>query len=173
MTEDQDATSDHLWTMTPNPTIDAMFRSMQTNHLQLSAIADQKASILVGAATVSMGLIAPLANDPALPLIMMALTAGLAGGAGVLALLPRLRRSGENVTPNILFFGTHSKLTSAEFHQEMADMVKSDAGLYAYLTEDLHQMGYVLARKYRLINVAYGILLVGLLVTAITFAIGL
>ncbi|RZV48769.1 MAG: hypothetical protein EX269_00300 [Acidimicrobiales bacterium] len=145
---------------------------MQTNHLQLSAIADQKASILVGAAIVSMGLIAPLASDPELPLVVMALTVGLSGGAGVLALLPRLRPSSEHVTPNILFFGAHSKLTSAEFQREMAAIVSSDAGIYEYLTEDLHQMGNVLARKYRLINVAYGVLLVGLIVTAITFAAG-
>lgn len=164
---------EELWTMVPTPTIDAMFRSMQTNHLQLSAIADQKASILVGAATVSMGLIAPLANDPELPLIMMALTAGLAGGAGVLALLPRLRPATEHTAPNMLFFGTHSKLTSEQFHQEMATIVGSNAGIYRHLTEDLHQMGNVLARKYRLINLAYSILLVGLIVTAITFAIGL
>jgi len=169
----EDSVGEDLWTMTPNPTIDAMFRSLQTNHLQLSAIADQKASILVGAATVSMGLIAPLAEEAGLPLIMMALTAGLSGGAGVLALLPRLRPTSEQVMPNMLFFGTHSRLTSDEFHREMAAIVGSGAGIYGYLTEDLHQMGNVLARKFRLINVAYSVLLVGLVITAITFAIGL
>lgn len=167
------SSEEDLWTMAPTPTIDAMFRSMQTNHLQLSAIADQKASILVGASTVSMGLIAPLADDPDLPLIMMALTAGLSAGAGVLALLPRLRPTSEHVMPNMLFFGTHSQLTSDEFHREMAAIVGSGAGVYRYLTEDLHQMGNVLARKFRFINVAYGILLVGLVITAITFAIDL
>lgn len=46
--------------VTPGDSADYLLRSLQTNHIQLSAIADQKASILVGATMVLLGVVAPL-----------------------------------------------------------------------------------------------------------------
>lgn len=145
-------------------------RTLQANHLQLSAIADQKASILVGATMVVLGVVAPLqADELRVTLVLLVITAALAGGAAVLSLLPRFRSTA--VRPNVLFFGVHSRLDSDQFHAELAGLVAEDGRVYAAIAEDVHQMGKVLVRKFRLINVAYGILLVGLISTAVAYVI--
>ncbi len=158
--------------VTPGDSADYLLRSLQTNHIQLSAIADQKASILVGATMVSLGVVAPLdPSDTSVALVILAVTAALAGGAGVLALLPRVKTTSERRNP--LFFGVHSNLTSEEFHDAMAEILADKERIYDAIVEDVHQMGHVLSRKFRLINIAYAILIVGLATTLLGYLIDL
>ena len=150
---------------------DYLLRSLQSNHLSLSAIADQKASILVGATMVVLGVVAPIdPDDTSAALIILAVTAGLAGGTGVMALIPRVRTTGAR--RNVLFFGVHSTLSSDEFHRSMHDILSDPATIHEAIVEDVHQMGQVLSRKFRLINLAYAVLLVGLAATTVAYLLG-
>ena len=104
-------------------------------------------------------------------LIVLAVTAGLAGGAGIMSLIPRVRTGA--MRPNLLFFGVHSTLSSEEFHRRMGEVLADTAAVHDAIVEDVHQMGQVLSTKFRLINVAYAILLAGLTATTITYLLGL
>lgn len=149
---------------------DHLLRSLQSNHLQLSAIADQKASILVGATMVVLGVLAPIDPDDTSPaLIILAATAALAGSAAVLALLPRVRTTATR--RNVLFFGFHSRLSSEAFHQEMDEVLRDDERIYDAIVEDVYQIGQVLTRKYRFVNLAYAILVVGLVATLLAYLV--
>lgn len=151
---------------------DYLLRSLQSNQLSLSAIADQKASILVGATMVVLGVVAPIDADDntSAALIILAVTAGLAGAAAVAALIPRVRT--RSPRRNVLFFGVHSTLSSEEFHRAMGRILSDAASIHEAIVEDVHQMGLVLSTKFRFINLAYAILLVGLSATTIAYLIG-
>jgi hypothetical protein len=151
-----------------------LVRTAQQSHLQLSAMADQKASILMGATfvifTITVG--QARAGHAPLPLLILGTAAFFAAVCAVLTIIPATgarRTEGEG---NILFFGTFTQLDEAEFISRVLSKLHRDEELYRTMLHDLYQNGVVLQRKkYRLLGYAYRIFLAGLTVSFATFLV--
>ncbi|MDB5671424.1 MAG: hypothetical protein JWO25_2383 [Alphaproteobacteria bacterium] len=150
-----------------------LVRTVQQGHLQLSAMADQKASILMGATfvifTITIGQ-ARGGNAP-VPLLILGASAFFAAVFAVLAIIPAVRYRGLG-TDNLLFFGAFTQLDEAEFIRRLSASLHSDEDIYAAMLRDLYQNGTVLQRKkYRLLGYAYRIFLAGLTASFLAFLV--
>jgi hypothetical protein len=152
-----------------------MMRTVQLAQLQLSAMADAKASLLMGATFVIFTITIGQARHgtPPLPLLILGGAAFLAAICAVFAVLPRVggrkRRKG---APNILFFGTFTQMGEDEFIEALLARLESDDSIYRTMARDIYQAGLVLQeRKYRMLAWAYRVFLAGLVASFTAFVI--
>ena len=149
-----------------------LIRTTQTIHVSLSQMADQKASILMGATfvifTITIGQSRGGQMAP-LPLLVLGGFAFFAAVLAVLAILPATR-SRAVPTQNPLFFGSFTRLSEEDYVEQMLDLVATDESICRAMAHDIYQNGMVLERKkYRLLGYAYRVFLVGLTASLITF----
>lgn len=148
-------------------------RTTQQIHVQLSAMADQKANMLLAATfvifTITIG--QSRGANPPIPLMILGATAFFAAVFAILAVLPVTRyRPGARI--NLLFFGSFSQLPEDEYLDRMTEELLTDERAYRMMARDIYQNGVVLARKkYRLLGYAYRIFLGGLTLSFIAFII--
>jgi hypothetical protein len=148
-----------------------LVRTVQQIHVQLSAMADQKASILMGATfvifTITIG--QAKGGQAPLPLLILGAAAFFSAAFAVLAILPATHTSGAQ---NLLFFGSFTQIDEADYIERVLDALGSDETVYRTMLHDLYQNGMVLARKkYRLLGYAYRIFLVGLTASFAVFLV--
>lgn len=155
-------------TLSPNAA--HLVRTAQQINLTLSQMADQKASILMGATfvvfTISVGQAGQAGVSYAI--LVLAVSAFLSAMLAVFAILPSIGGSAQ-ANPNILFFGTFSAMTEEEFANAVLDGMYDDEATYRLMLRDIYQNGQVLYRKkYRYLGLAYRVFLVGLVLTVAT-----
>ena len=183
----------------PKRGIETMFRTMYSNHMKLSDMADKKASMMISLNAVLMSLIityfgAKLGSKTAAltdmgvirnPIIAvpMGILLATALGSVITAILCAqpdvtsfkwLKRSPQIATNrrvNLLFFGNFSKLSLDDFQSGMTEIMSQRDALYTNMVTDIYYLGDVLTRKYRLLRLSYTIFMVGLILTALSFGI--
>ena len=183
----------------PKRGIETMFRTMYSNHMKLSDMADKKASMMIqlnavlmsviitylGAKMGKAGTLGPvLTNNPVLgiPVSILLVTALGSVVTAILSAQPDvtsfawLKKSPEIATNrrvNLLFFGQFTKLNLDNFQGGMRELMRQKDMLYTNMVTDIYYLGEVLTRKYRLLRTSYTIFMVGLILTALSFGIAL
>lgn len=152
-----------------------LMRTTQLAQLQLSAMADTKASMLMGAAFVIFTItIGQARNGGApIPLLILGGAAFFSAIFAVLAVLPMTKkRKASGGERNILFFGVFSQMGEEEFIDEITARLHSDDSVYRTMARDIHQAGSVLQnKKYRMLAYAYRIFLAGLVASCVSYII--
>lgn len=164
--------------------IQTMFRTTSNNHFELSALADGKANIMisVNAIIISVVLTVLLVRLPfypqyIIPTIILILVCLSAMIFAILATRPSVnsgRFSEEDIRKkqaNLLFFGNFHKMKLEEYEWGMNEMLKDREYLYNSMIKDIYFLGVVLARKYRLLRIAYTIFMWGLITAVLAFAV--
>jgi hypothetical protein len=152
-----------------------LVRTSVLANLKLSQMADQKASILMGATflvfTLSVGQIG--SGAMAIPLVILALFAFASAVLSVLAVLPKITHgSPRHEKDNILFFGVFSQMSEDDFANEVIDHLETDEAMYRLMLRDVYQNGLVLQRKkYRFLALAYRTFLLGLVLALTAFLV--
>jgi hypothetical protein len=151
-----------------------LVRTTQQAHYQLSQMADQKASILMGATfvifTITIGQAKGGSGAP-LALLILGGFAFFAAVLAVLAILPatHMKQTGP---VNLLFFGSFARLEEDDYIEQMLDALETDESIYRTMANDIYQNGVVLERKkYRLLGYAYRVFLLGLTASFIAFIV--
>ena len=147
--------------------------TMQVN-VTMSQMADQKASILMGATFVVFTIAVGQASRGAFPvaLMVLAISAFLSALCAIAAVLPSFRppRLPSPDRENILFFGVFANLSEDEYADRVLAALRSDETVFRTMLRDTYQNGLVLQRKkYRYLGYAYRIFLAGLTVTLLAF----
>ena len=164
--------------------IQTMLRLTSQNHLRLSDMADGKANILISVNSIIISvvlgvLVRRLETDPYLtiPTILFLLFSVTTIILAIMATRPKISEGSFtkddiiNKRTNLLFFGNFYKSSLNEYEWAM-DMMMSDKDyLYSTLVKDIHQLGVVLARKYKLVRLAYTIFMVGIIVCVCAFTL--
>ncbi|WP_439534037.1 Pycsar system effector family protein [Polymorphobacter sp.] len=161
----------------PHPHSIYMLRTMQQQHMTLSAMADQKANMLLGVSSVVLALVVREGSmarfHPAM--IILTVTVFLAALCCLLAVLPSIGRPPapvQPVQPNMLFFGVFTEFDEEAFHRHMQGIMGSDEAIYRAMIRDVYQQGLVLKRKkYRFLGYAYRVFIVGLVLTFVALLI--
>jgi hypothetical protein len=152
-----------------------MLRTVQTNTLRLSQMADQKASILMGATFLVFTIAVGQAFAGRLPwsLGILAVFAFLSALCAVLAVVPRLGgRLPPGTRRNKLFFGHFHDLEEDAWTAEVLADLHSDEAVFRSMLHDIYQNGQVLQhRKYRFLGYAYRLFVTGLVLTLAAFAV--
>lgn len=149
-----------------------LVRTTQQITLQLSQMADQKASILMGASFLVFSISVSRAFTGQLP-VSLAILAGfafLSSLLAVVAVLPSVSRSKGPIGANRLFFGHFTARDEAEWTADILEQLKNDETVFRTMLHDIYQNGQVLQRKkYRFLSYAYRVFLVGLIATFALF----
>ena len=158
-----------------NHAIHLVRTSVQMN-LALSQMADQKASILMGATFVVFTIAIGQARSGDIPisLAVLAASAFFSALCAVYAVLPSVRppRLGIVGAPNKLFFGHFTQMGEAEWTDAILADLKADETVFRTMLHDIYQNGQVLhAKKYKYLGRAYRIFIVGLSLTLATFIV--
>lgn len=152
-----------------------MVRTAQLNTLTLSQMADQKASILMGATFLvfSLSISRSLAGDVPPSLLLLAVFSFLSSLCAVMAVLPSVKKSDPaQTTANRLFFGHFATLDESEWIDSVLEDMRADETVFRTMMHDIYQNGQVLAhRKYKFLALAYRLFIGGLLITLIAFGI--
>ncbi len=152
-----------------------LVRTAQINTLTLSQMADQKASILIGATFVvfSLAVTRLIGSDLNFSTLCLAATAFLSSLCAVMAVLPSLGKPPQDPAAfNPLFFGHFAAISEAQWTEEMLDDFATDETLFRAMLKDIHQNGQVLyRRKYRYLSYAYRIFLGGLATTMAVYIV--
>jgi hypothetical protein len=151
-----------------------LVRTAVQANLTLSQMADQKASILMGATFVVFTIAVGQASRGHVPLALLVLAsfASISALLAVSAIIPRVKvKADPSSNENILFFGAFSHMSEDEFADRILRTLSSDEQIFRTMLRDLYQNGQVLQhKKYRLLRLAYIAFITGICVTMITFA---
>ena len=147
--------------------------AMQMN-LALSQMADQKASILMGATFVVFTIAVSQARGGDIPysLQVLGLAAFVSALFAIYAVLPSIRppKQGFVGPPNKLFFGHFTQLDETEWTDAVVADLKADETVFRAMLHDIYQNGQVLqGKKYKYLGRAYRIFMLGLVLTMATF----
>ncbi len=151
-----------------------LLRTTQMQTLQLSAMADQKASILMGASFLVFSISVSRAFAGHLPvsLAILALFAFMSSLCAVVAVLPSVSTSKGPVGANRMFFGHFALRDEAEWTEDVLAQLHQDETVFRTMLHDIYQNGRVLQRKkYRFMGYAYRLFVVGLVITLVSFAV--
>ena len=164
--------------------IQTMLRLTSDNHLELSNMADGKANILISVNSIIISvilsvLVRRLEVDTYLiiPTVIFLAFSVTTIVLAILSTRPKIsqgvfsREDIMNRKTNLLFFGNFHKASLEEYEWGMSQMMRDQDYLYGTLIKDIHQLGVVLGRKYRLLRVAYNIFMIGIIVSVLAFAI--
>ncbi len=164
--------------------IQTMLRLTSDNHLQLSEMADGKANILISVNAIIISvilsvLVRRLEVDTYLtiPTILFLIVSVSTIVIAILATRPKISEgkfSDEDIInkkTNLLFFGNFYKASLDQYETAMHMMMADSDYLYGSLIKDIYALGVVLARKYKLIRLAYNIFMIGIVLSVLAFAI--
>lgn len=166
--------------------LQTMLRLTSENHVELSNMADGKASILISVNAIIISVILSVLirrievethlTIPTFIFLASSLTTII---IAILATRPKIsqgnfsREDILNKNTNLLFFGNFYKTKVTEYQWAMNTMMRDPDYLYSSLIMDIHQLGVVLARKYKLIRLAYTIFMIGILISVLAFIVAI
>ena len=152
----------------PRSSVDNLLRTVQQHHVQLSVMADMKASILITVSSIVATIALSRAGEPRLrpALLTLAVACLISLLLAMIAVLPTFaKRRG---TRNLLFFGHFADMTEDEYMQAMEQIVQSDELLYETAVRDIHSLGtYLHRKKYRFLRLAYIALIAGFIIATL------
>lgn len=163
------------------------FRANYRNHINLSAIADNKANIMISVNTILLSVLIAFLSYQNIgqtkPIILLPVVIFLVTGLAslifaVLSAKPKVtmlngpgKRSRDEVKQNIVFFGNFVSLDLPEYEEAMDELFRDSGLLYGNMVRDLYHLGKVLEKKYRYLTVSYNIFMVGFIATVASFLV--
>jgi HD superfamily phosphodiesterase len=163
--------------------IQTMLRLTSENHMRLSDMADGKANILISVNSIIISVILTVLlrrlqidtylTIPTIIFLVFTLATII---IAILATRPKVTEgtfSDQDIIDkktNLLFFGNFHKTSLEAYERAMQRMMVEPDYLYGSLVKDIFQLGVVLARKYKLIRMAYNVFMVGIIISVLAFA---
>lgn len=163
------------------------FRSNYRNHINLSAIADNKANIMISVNSILISVLITFLSYRNIgetnPMILLPVVVFLVTGLvslifAVLSARPKVTMLNQEQSQpkserlkNIVFFGNFVTLKLEEYEEAMDAMFQNSNLLYGNMVRDLYYLGLVLEKKYRYLTVSYTIFMVGFIATVLSFLV--
>lgn len=168
--------------LTPTRGIETMFRTTSKNHMELSAIADNKANIMISINSIILSvmvsvLIRKLEEYPhmTVPAVMLTIVCLTTIVFAVLATRPNISKGKfkrldiVNKETNLLFFGNFHRMSLKDYQWGMKEMIQDADYLYGSMIKDIYFLGVVLGKKYRLLRMSYTIFMFGFVLSILGF----
>jgi hypothetical protein len=163
--------------VSPRASVDSLLRTAQQHHVQLSLMADTKASILITISSIVLTISLSRSGDPQLRPALLTLAAAclISLMLAIIAVLPTFAgpraNSRRRMTRNILFFGHFASMSEQEYLAAMERILSSDALIYETAVRDIHSLGvYLYRKKYRFLRFAYVALFGGFILATVVEA---
>ncbi|MDQ4141220.1 MAG: DUF5706 domain-containing protein [Bacteroidota bacterium] len=170
----------------PTRGIETMFRITSHNHLELGAIADNKANIMITINSINLSLIISILfrkfeeyPNLVIPTAILTVVCLLTMVFAVLATRPVIIKnkvSRDDILSkqtNMLFFGNFYKMPLEEYEWGMRQVMKDRDMLYNNMIRDIYYVGQVLGRKYHLLRICYSVFMYGIVLSILSYAFAL
>ncbi len=164
--------------------ISTVFRIMAQTQNNLSQMADSKANILISVNAIILSIVisslfTELQKKPNLqiPVVLLVILCVTVIVFAILSTRPNVNRGTfteddiRQKKTNLLFFGNFHGMGLKEYDWAMTEMLNDRNYLYGSIVKDNYFLGVVLAKKYRLLRIAYNIFMYGLIIVMVAFAI--
>lgn len=168
----------------PTRGIETMFRTTSKNHLDLSAMADNKANIMISINSIILSiiisvLIRKLEEYPhfVVPTLLLTTICLVTIVLSILATRPNISKGKftqsdiMNKRTNLLFFGNFHNMSLEEYEWGMTELMKDSQYLYGSLIKDIYYLGAVLGKKYKRLRMAYTVFMFGFVLAVISFMV--
>ena len=168
----------------PDRGIETMFRTTYRTHISLSAIADNKANILLSINAIIISIVSSSligSNEyedypwKILPFIVLLMSCMATIVYAILATRPKVNSgvfTKEDILQkrtNLLFFGNFHSMPLNEYQWGIGEMMKDSQYLYGSMATDIYFLGVVLAKKFKLLRTSYTIFMYGIGISLIAF----
>ncbi len=172
----------------PSDATQTFFRANYRNHINLSAIADNKANIMISVNAILISVLISILTyknitetNPMvlLPVVIFLFTGLVSLIFAVLSIRPKVTSLNPEGTQadlakrNIIFFGNFVHLKLEEYEEAMDAMFRDGELLYGNMVRDLYYLGKVLDKKYRYLTLSYNTFMVGFIATVVTFLVAI
>ena len=164
--------------------VESMFRLTARNQISLSSIADNKSNILISVNAIIMSvsmtvLVTRFEEAPniIIPTLIFLLFCLVTIVIAILSTRPNISSgtfSKEDIKQNkvnLLFFGNFYNMTLDDYEWAIGELMKNDNNLYSTMIKDQFFLGKVLAKKYKLLRVAYSIFMFGIIISVLAFVV--
>jgi hypothetical protein len=167
--------------------IETMLRTTIESHLQLSVMADSKANLMISINAIIISIMfSSLAvgkynqmSPLIIPAILLSFVCLLTITFSLLSTRPTIRLKKTDTETishkktDLLFFGEFTHLTANSYKESVKEMIGDQDLLYNHMIDNIYSQGKVLARKYRLLKIAYTIFLIGFVVVVLCYIVAL
>ncbi len=162
------------------------FRTNFRNHINLSAIADNKANIMISVNAILVSVLITFLsyrnigeNSPQilLPVVVFLVTGMSSLIFAVLSARPKVTRLNpkqadpQTAKQNLVFFGNFVQLDLEDYETAMDELFQDSELLYGNMVRDLYFLGKVLDKKYRYLSISYTVFMVGFIATVVSFLV--
>jgi len=166
----------------PERGIETMFRVSMRTHIDLSAIADNKANIMLSInaiiISITLSILVPNFKErpelifPTTALVLVCLVAII---YATLSTRPKItdgkftREDIHQKRSNLLFFGNFHGMKWEDYEWGMKEMMNDRDFLYTSMIRDFYALGKVLHRKYKFLRICYNVFMYGLIMVVLLF----
>ena len=165
---------------------ETLFRVTVRNQIDLIAIADRKANIIISVNTIVISLVIAILGsgigyrdlpiiEPKIlvyPLTVLMLSCLASAVYSILAARPKIiKNNNPNDQLGRLFFGNYYNKPPEIFLKEMEELLSSNAAIYRNMITDMYNNGKVLNRKYRYLGISYNIFMLGIISCVVIYVV--
>lgn len=167
-----------------NPTIYNFFRISFRNHIELSAMADNRSHIMISVNSIMMGIMISFityqnlpATNPSLllPVVVFIITGMTSLIFAILAAKPRMWRnitkhsSEEEILKHLTSYSDFANLSVEQYEEKLDQMFASRDLVKTNLKKELYYLGKILDTKNRYLVFSYNVFMFGFVVSMIIF----
>ncbi len=160
------------------------FRTNYRMHIDLSAIADNKANIMISVNSILISALITMLTwrnitqtNPSilLPAVMFLMTTLISLVFAILSSRPKVTNVNKklkdlpSIKRNITFFGNFVRLPLEQYEEAIDEVLRNDELLYGNMSRDLYFLGQVLSKKYYHLKMSYDIFMIGFVLAVIAF----
>ena len=169
--------------------IDTLYRANYRNHINLSAIADGKANMMISINTIILSVIVTLSGASLslsegfnvtnlryiMPILILLLGCLSSVVFAIISARPKVTEKDVDMKEvkknkaSVLYFGNFLRLAREDFVMHLRQLKQDQKLLYDSMSMDLYNLGLVLKEKYRLLKISYNLFMVGLVASVLTF----
>lgn len=162
-----------------------IIRTSMRNNMDLTHIADNKANVLLSLNAIMLTFLVPfvLPNYELImefklgaPILVLVMTSLITLCIAVFVLIPRgithnNSRFKAPIKGSPFFFGSFQNLTKDQYLEYLDESIVDKKAISQFVKEDLYYVGMVLARKMKLIRLAFRIFIFGFLISIVSASI--
>jgi len=162
--------------------VESMFRLTARNQISLSSIADNKSNILISVNAIIMSitmtvLVTRFEEVPniIIPTLIFLVFCLVTIVFAILSTRPNIssgtfsKEDIEQNKVNLLFFGNFYNMKLDEYEWAIGELMRNDENLYSTMIKDQYALGKVLAKKYKLLRIAYNVFMFGIVISVLAF----
>jgi len=164
--------------------VESMFRNTARMQINLSSIADNKSNILISVNAIIISitmtvLVSRFEETPniILPTLIFLFFSLVTIVFAILSTRPHIssgtfdKKDIKQSKVNLLFFGNFFNMELEDYEWALGELMKNEDRLYSTMILDQYSLGKVLAKKYKLLRVAYNVFMVGIIISVLAFVI--